>query len=286
MITREAQINLQANNEQEKARLTSWLVEQRRLGIDTPDVTTLEVEDAESRQRLSVHERADRLLRGIWSRLADVADTFERRREDLEQTWYRLAWSESLRVEEIDYLLDYMQRVGWTEERSRERPGLASRHGISIDGHARLAALEQVNSDSSTAFVAMWFHESMNEVWKQAIRPGIADSGYQASRIDRKEHVNKIDDEIIAELRRARFIVADFTQGKTGARGGVYYEAGFAHGHDIPVIFCCRKDVIDELHFDTRQYNHITWAPEKLGDFRRGLRTRIAAVIGEGPGRR
>ena len=286
VITREAEINLQANDEQEKARLTSWLVEERRLGIDAPEVTPLEVEDAKSRRRLSVHERADRLLRGIWSRLTDVADTFERRREDWEQTSYRLAWSESIRVEEIDYLLDYMQRVGWIEERSREGSSVVSKHGISIDGHARLATLEQVNSDSSKAFVAMWFDESMDEVWKQAIEPGIADAGYEAVRIDRKEHVNKIDDEIIAELRRARFVVADFTHGETGVRGGVYYEAGFAHGHDIPVVFCCRKDVIDEVHFDTRQYNHITWHPEKLGDFRRGLRTRIAAVIGEGPRRR
>ena len=95
-----------------------------------------------SRRRLSVHERADRLLRGIWSRLTDVADTFERRREDWEQTSYRLAWSESIRVEEIDYLLDYMQRVGWIEERSCEGSGVVSKHGISIDGHARLAALE------------------------------------------------------------------------------------------------------------------------------------------------
>ena len=86
---------------------------------------------------------------------------------------------------------------------------------------------------------------------------------YEAVRIDRKEHVNKIDDEIIAELRRARFVVADFTHGETGVRGGVYYEAGFAHGHDIPVVFCCRKDVIDEIHLDTRQYNHITWDPRE-----------------------
>ena len=110
LITREAEINLGANDDQQKARLTSWLVEQRQLGIDTPAVTARTVEDAESRRRLSVHERADRLLGRIWSRLSDVADTFERRGEDLEQTWYRLAWSESLRSEEIDYLLDYLQR--------------------------------------------------------------------------------------------------------------------------------------------------------------------------------
>ena len=30
-------------------------------------------------------------------------------------------------------------------------------------------------------------------------------------RIDRKEHINKVDDEIVAETKRARFVFADFT---------------------------------------------------------------------------
>ena len=41
---------------------------------------------------------------------------------------------------------------------------------------------------------------------------------------------NKIDDEIVAEIRRSKFIIADFSHGSDGARGGVYFEAGFAHG--------------------------------------------------------
>ncbi len=35
-----------------------------------------------------------------------------------------------------------------------------------------------------------------------------------------------------------RFMIADFT----GHRGGVYFEAGFAHGLGIPVIWTCRED--------------------------------------------
>ena len=100
-------------------------------------------------------------------------------------------------------------------------------------------------------------------------------------RIDQKEHTNKIDDEIIAEIRRARFVVADFTHGGGGARGGVYYEAGFAHGLGIDVIFTCREDKFDALHFDTRQYNHISWSsPEEL---KNALKNRIFALYGDGP---
>ena len=129
----------------------------------------------------------------------------------------------------------------------------------------------------------MWFDESMNDVWETAIQPGIENAGDEPIRIDQKEHLNKIDDEIIAELRRARFVVADFTHGDDGPRGGVYYEAGFARGRNIPVISTCRKDVIDKVHFDTRQYNHIVWEAENLDKFRSKLTARICAVIGDGP---
>ena len=128
----------------------------------------------------------------------------------------------------------------------------------------------------------MWFHETMDEVYDKGIKPGIEAAGYKPLKIDQEEHTNKkIDDEIIAGIRRSRFLVADFTQGQDGARGGVYFEAGFAYGLGIPVIHTCREDVVDKLAFDTRQYNHILWeTPEDLRD---ALAKRISARIGDGP---
>ena len=123
----------------------------------------------------------------------------------------------------------------------------------------------------------------MNTPYEQGIKPAIEAAGYTSMRIDKKEHSNKIDDEIIAEIRRSRFLVADFTHGDNGARGGVYYEAGFAHGLNLPVIFSCREDMFDKLHFDTRQYNHIAWKNENLDEFRKNLTNRIEALIGESP---
>ena len=151
---------------------------------------------------------------------------------------------------------------------------------VSVEGHSQIE-LQGTNTDSSQAFVAMWFHDSTNDAYEKGIEPAIKEAGYKPLRVDRKEHVNKIDDEIIAELRRSRFLVADFTHGKDGARGGVYYEAGFAHGLGLPVIFTCRKDSMKTLHFDTNHYNHIVWkTPDEL---REKLKNRILAVIGKGP---
>jgi hypothetical protein len=59
------------------------------------------------------------------------------------------------------------------------------------------------------------------------LQKGISDAGFEPLRINMKEHVNKICDEIIAEIRRSRFVVADYT----GQRGGVYYEAGLRRPH-------------------------------------------------------
>jgi nucleoside 2-deoxyribosyltransferase len=72
-------------------------------------------------------------------------------------------------------------------------------------------------------------------------------------------------------------VVADFT----GQRGGVYYEAGYAAGRGIPVVWSCRKDQIKDLHFDIRQYNCIDW--ETPAELARRLESRITAVIGDGP---
>ena len=91
--------------------------------------------------------------------------------------------------------------------------------------------------------------------------------------MDLKEHNDKICDAIVAEIRKSRFVVADFT----GHRGGVYFEAGFALGLGIPVIWTCKKEELPKTHFDTRQYNHIDW--ENEGDLFIRLKNRIEATI-------
>lgn len=133
-------------------------------------------------------------------------------------------------------------------------------------------------TESDTAFVAMWFDRQMSDAYDDAIAPAIETAGYRPVRIDQKEHNNKIDDEIIAAIRRARFVVADFSCGPDGARGGVYYEAGFAAGLAKPVIYMVRQPDLDRVHFDTRQINHIIW--NDIDDLRSRLTNRIEATIG------
>ena len=153
-------------------------------------------------------------------------------------------------------------------------------------GFERLEDAERASPDTVQAFIAMWFGKEMEQAYSTGFDPAVREAGFTPLRIDRKEHANKIDDEIIMEIRRSRFIVADFTcpmiEDKEGisradARGGVYYEAGFAQGLNIPVIWTVREDLIGLVHFDTRQFAHITWSDP--ADLRVKLRNRIGAVI-------
>ena len=259
-----------------KARLTTWLIDQRSLGVESPKVTTEIVDYIRRKSPLPVHERADRLLRFTATRSESIGTYTFISADDPGV----LAWSESSRSDEADYLIDYLLGMAWIEGRGVLAGGGHFR--ITVDGYGQIAD-QATNPDSSKAFVAMWFHESLDAVLAESFEPAIRAAGYKALRIDRKPHLGKIDDEIIADIRRSRFMVADFTHGDEGARGSVYFEAGFAFGLDIPVIFTCRKDMLDELHFDTRQYPHIAWEEGKMDEFQTQLRNRIEALIGRGP---
>ena len=134
---------------------------------------------------------------------------------------------------------------------------------------------EQSNFQLKTqAFVAMSFSDALLPVYENAIKQAIKSLGFHPYRVDRNPDIDRIDAKIIAEIKNSRFLVADVTEQKTG----VYYEAGFAHGLGLPVIWCVRKDDLQNVHFDTRQYSHILWETE--AELKENLTNVILAKIG------
>ena len=258
-----------------KARLTTWLINRREQGSTQPEITHHVVSSTKSLRPLPIEKRAARLLQFASRQTSRIGGEIAFANSYIFQP--AMAWSESSEIEEVLFLLDYLKERGWLRLNNKD----GEEYAVTVQGYAKLAKLKATDTESSQAFVAMWLGQSMDEAWEKGIRPAINNAGYKPIRIDQKEHANKIDDEIIAEIRRSRFLVADFTHGDEGIRGSVYYETGFAHGLGIPVIFSCRDNLISEIHFDTRQYNHIVWkTPEEL---RESLEKRIAAILGDGP---
>jgi hypothetical protein len=145
---------------------------------------------------------------------------------------------------------------------------------LTLSGSERL---RRVGTGSRIAFVAMSFDPSLNSALSDGIAAAISDAKYEPLRVDKVHHNEKICDRIVVDIRRSRFVVADVTM----QRQGVYFEAGFAMALGLPVIWCCRKDDLNHVHFDTRQYNHIVW--EQPADLRQQLLDRILATIGTSP---
>lgn len=168
---------------------------------------------------------------------------------------------------------------------------------LTVEGIRRAEELQKMVINSKQAFVAMWFNKEISEIYKTYISKAIIEAGYDPFIITMKGYNDDICDEIIAEIRKSKFLVADFT----GLRGGVYFEAGFAYGLGIPVIWACRKDwfnqIVEEeedvqiekkvvkgfvkksrhIHFDVNHYNFIVWGSGQ--DFYIKLKNRILATI-------
>jgi hypothetical protein len=150
---------------------------------------------------------------------------------------------------------------------------------VTMKGWERLEQIRHSGRSSTRCFVAMWFSPSMQSVYDNAIAIAITAAGYNPLRIDKHEHVNRVDDEIVGQIRRSRFMVADFT----GQRGGVYFEAGLMQGLGRHVIWMCRREELEnsKLHFDVRQFNFIGYSSDD--EARKRLYDRILAIEGEGP---
>jgi nucleoside 2-deoxyribosyltransferase len=269
---------------QKRLALTTYIVEQNRYGstpnIEPETLTNLNLSTP------SVDTRMERLLElliretptiGEQLHLTDTEISDIPRPNDLlvlsaaEYSYFLpLAWTHSSSIGEVEYLIEALTELNLV---TRGRNKNYSQITVTPKGYQYL----KKQNNLKQAFVAMWFDETMMSIYNDGIEPAIKAAGFVPMRIDKKEHANKIDDEIIAEIRNSRFLIADFTSEEHKPRGGVYFEAGFALGLGIPVIWTCSEDLIGQVHFDTRQYNHITW--KNAADLNEKLYNRIRAII-------
>lgn len=297
-------------DENAKAKLTTWLVDQRNLDNDCPEIDTTIIDEIKSSEALAVIDRGDRLLLYIASisrHIGHEISSIYLNNPD-EDVYKMLAWTESKEPDdfkELNFLFEYLKNKGWLDRFQHHSHGIKYR--LSVDGYTRIYELQHLVVDSSQGFVAMWFSDEMTKARNVGLKKGILDAGYKPYIVDEDDFLETIDDKIIAEIRRSRFLVADFTQNtykdyvqdleenenreeaekkeikpqNYGARGGVYFEAGFAYGLGIPVIHTCREDSKDNLHFDIRQRPHIVWTTPE--DLREKLANKISALLGDGP---
>ena len=191
---------------------------------------------------------------------------------------------------DLDELENHAAEQGWM--------GVPTDNGVNrftnrVNLPARMYVEERtrVLDERRQGFVARWFDCSMDPMYEEGIALAIRDAGYEPRLINDRGFTGGVVDQILAEIRKSKFVVADFTScGKCtacekckhiGARGGVYFEAGFALGLGKTVFLTCRKDRTEAVHFDVNHLNRIEW--ETPEDLREDLKNSILAVLDRGP---
>jgi len=125
----------------------------------------------------------------------------------------------------------------------------------------------------------MSFSSEHAGIYTEGIEPAVVEAGYDPFCL-KGIHTNEdINFRIVAEIRKAQIVVADFT----GQKNGVYFEAGFARALGKEVYQTCAQAAKDGLHFDTNHFQHTLWNDH--GDLKEGLCEKILAISGPGPRR-
>lgn len=243
--------------------------EEISIGYDWPDL-------ARSHASTPVAQKLRRLLELVGERTVTIGQSFR-----LDEDEIAPLIDAKGRVE-VRYLLQHLQASKYVDlmltsidVRDRAPNGPETR----VDVRMEVAGWEAVSPVAAAGlqgrcFVAMSFDPSLEDAYENGIVAAVEkDCGFEVVRIDRVQHNDDITDRILAGIRTAQFVVADFTK----QRPGVYFEAGFAAGLGRTVIWTCHSDDFDGLHFDTRQRNHIKWTAPS--DLRQKLADRIRATV-------
>ena len=129
---------------------------------------------------------------------------------------------------------------------------------------------------SNIAFMAMKYNDKeLDSVVDKYFVPAVAQAGFKLHRLDTEPKAGILDNRLRVEIRRSRLLIADLTHGNHGA----YWEAGFADGLGLPVIYCCKKSEIKEIHFDTRNCQIILWEKNNLTEAANELKAIIRNTL-------
>jgi len=94
------------------------------------------------------------------------------------------------------------------------------------------------------AFIAMQFSEPYNEVYRDAIRPLVAEIGFEPFRVDEATGPGIILNDIWARITEASVVIAEVSE----ANPNVYYEVGVAHALRKPTVLLAQRGT--KLPFD------------------------------------
>jgi hypothetical protein len=145
-----------------------------------------------------------------------------------------------------------------------------------LEGWQRYDELRRGTPTDRKAFMAMQFGDpELDHMFRGCFRRAVTQAGFTLSRLDDEPRAGSIDDRLRVEIQTSRFLIADLTN----ANNGAYWEAGYAEGLHKPVIYTCRSDAFDRIHFDTSHLLTVKWKPDDQDDASERLKATIRATL-------
>lgn len=152
---------------------------------------------------------------------------------------------------------------------------------LSLKGWHYFKSLQERNPKSKQIFMAMEFNEEAENFVNTHLKPLTKEMGFELKLL--KEIINEkslIDDKLRVEIKKSRLLICDLTHGNQGA----YWEAGYAEGLGIHVLYICHKKVLNSRskkkrpHFDVNHQEIFLWEDNEssITDFKEKLKAKIA----------
>lgn len=190
---------------------------------------------------------------------------------------------------DIIYLADFLKGQGYISHSGFAQTFYEGRHlppiplliaQMTVKGWEKLDEIRRSNKESTFAFMAMKFSNAILErIFMDVIKPAIRETGYDIRKLDQEKRAGLIDDKLRVEIRRSKFLIADLSDDNNGA----YWEAGYAEGLGMPVIYICEESKFNQkaTHFDTNHHLTVKWKdnPDSLKAFAEELKATIRATF-------
>ena len=185
---------------------------------------------------------------------------------------------------EAPMVYQFLMKRGLVEVRHPKAKTENTRVFLTPDAYTKV---DELRSGSQTqfqqAFLICRFTEEIDGIYDEVYKLLGDELKCPIQRIKDIHHVDKIDDRICEEIRRANIVVVDLTD----ENFNVAFEAGFALALNKPIVWVKRKEAGGvKLRFDIYTHNCLEWEPTNLAQFRQDLKFRLLAALQKSPSNR
>lgn len=222
-------------------------------------------------------EQADRLLLWIGSNFPKPNDEINFKQENL------ISLIGAYNSNGVAYIIIFLKDEGvFSSANFLSNDGGTFEGVLSFKGWDRYDELQRSNKDSRLAFMAMQYDNSvLQQIFSNVIVDAVKQTGFEIRKLDDVKRAGLIDDKLRVEIRRSKFAITDLTDENRGA----YWEAGFAEGLGMPVIYICEESKFNDksktTHFDTNHHLTVSWKNDNDGlkKFAEELKDTIRATL-------